>query len=48
MFPVFEDDFRVMTVRWKYRIFYKVDENQKNVIIEYIFWSEENYQNLIH
>jgi len=48
MFPVFENEFRVMTVRKKYRVFYKINENQKTVIIEYIFWSEENYQNLIH
>lgn len=48
MFPVFEDNFRVMTVKRKYRIFYKVDETKKNVIIQHIFWSEEDYQNLIH
>ncbi len=29
MFPVFEDNFRVMTVKRKYRIFYKVDETKK-------------------
>ncbi len=46
-FPIFMDDFRVMTVRKKYRVFYKVNENLKLVTIYYIFWSSENYNKLI-
>ena len=48
MFPVFEKQYRIMTVRKRYRIFYEVNENKKLVTIQYIFASEENYQNLIH
>lgn len=48
MYPVFEWDLRVMTVRNKYKIFYKVDEISKIVTIYYIFGSEENYEELIH
>ena len=48
MFPVFENNYRVMTVNKRYRIFYNIDEISKTVIVQYIFWSEENYQNLIH
>jgi len=46
-FPVFEDDFRVMTVDSKYRIFYKINDNSKVIIVQYIFWSAENYEWLI-
>ena len=48
MYPVFEWDLRVMTVRDKYRIFYKVDELNRTVTILYIFWTAENYESLIH
>ena len=37
MYPVFREDLRVMTVRKKYRVFYKVFENSKEVQIFYIF-----------
>jgi plasmid stabilization system protein ParE len=42
-FPIFEDDFRVMTIDKKYRIFYKVDEKLKIIVIQYIFSSEQDY-----
>ena len=48
MYPVFKEDLRVMTVRKKYRVFYKVFENTKKVQIFYIFWTEEDYESLIH
>jgi len=48
MYPIFIWDLRVMTVRNKYRIFYKVDEISQIVTIYYIFGSEENYDDLIH
>ena len=37
MYPVFKSNLRVMTVRRKYRVFYKVDELSKAVTIQYIF-----------
>lgn len=46
-FPVFENNFRVMTIDKKYRVFYQVDEKLKVVIVQYIFWSSEDYDDLI-
>lgn len=46
-FPVFENKFRVMTIDKNYRVFYKVDEHLKVVTIQYIFWSSEDYEDLI-
>lgn len=48
LYPVFKWDFRVMTVRKNYRIFYKINEAKKEVIIYYIFSSRENYDDLIY
>ncbi len=48
MYPIFKWWIRVMTVRKKYRIFYEVNENKKEVIILYIFWAEQDYDSLIH
>ncbi len=48
MYPEFLDSFRVLTIRKKYRVFYKVDKKIKKVVIYYVFWSEEDYDNLIH
>lgn len=31
MYPVFENDLRVLTVRNKYRVFYKINEIKKEV-----------------
>jgi len=48
MYPVFVWDLRVMTIRNKYRIFYKVDEINKIVKVFYLFSSQEDYESLIH
>lgn len=48
MYPVFENDLRVLTVRNKYRVFYKINEIKKEVEIYYIFWTEQDYSSLIH
>lgn len=48
MFPLYKDNLRVMTIRKKYRIFYKVNEEKKEVKISYIFWTEQDYNTLIH
>ncbi|MCP4523404.1 MAG: type II toxin-antitoxin system RelE/ParE family toxin [Candidatus Gracilibacteria bacterium] len=46
-YPIFEGNYRVMTVYNKYRIFYRVDKNNNEVIIQFIFSTDENYHNLI-
>jgi hypothetical protein len=48
MYPIYKDSIRVMTVRKKYRVFYQVNEISKEVTIQFIFWTEQDYQNLIH
>ena len=48
MYPVFKEDLRVMTVRKKYRVFYKIFEEKREVIIYYIFGVEEDYESLIY
>ena len=48
MYPVFKWDLRVMTIRKKYRVFYEIKEENKEIIIQYIFWVEEDYYSLIH
>jgi len=47
-YPVFKNDLRVLTVRKNYRIFYKVNELKKEVKVYYIFWTEQDYNTLIH
>ena len=47
-YPVFQNDLRVLTVRKNYRIFYKVNEQKKEVKVYYIFWTEQDYNTLIH
>lgn len=42
-YPVFNDKYRVLTIDWKYRVFFIVDEENLNVIISRIFLSYENY-----
>ena len=37
MYPIFKNNLRVMTVRRKYRVFYKVNELKKEVTVQYIF-----------
>jgi len=48
MYPVFRNELRVLTVRKKYRVFYKVNEDNKEVKVLYIFWTEQDYHSLIH
>jgi hypothetical protein len=36
-YPIFKDDLRVLTIRKKYRVFYKINEENKEVKIYYIF-----------
>ena len=47
-YPVFQNDLRVLTVRRNYRVFYKVNELNKEVKVYYIFWTEQDYNTLIH
>lgn len=47
-YPIFKDDLRVLTVRKKYRVFYKINELNKEVKVYYIFWTEQDYNTVIH
>jgi len=47
-YPIFKDDLRVLTVRKKYRVFYKINEENKEVKVYYIFWTEQDYNTVIH
>lgn len=40
------NNFRIITIKWKYKVFYKVEENNKKVIIYRIFSSLQNYDSL--
>jgi len=42
-FPEFNNNYRVLTIDKKYRVFYIVDEENMKVIISRIFASVENY-----
>jgi len=42
-FPEFNNNYRVLTINKKYRVFYIVDEENMKVIISRIFASVENY-----
>jgi len=48
LYPAYNSEYRVMTVRKRYRIFYKVIEDKKLVEIHYVFWAEEDYDSIIH
>jgi len=48
MYPIFKNNLRVLTVRKKYRVFYKINESKKEVTVQYIFWAEQDYNSLIH
>ncbi len=47
-FPIFKNDLRVLTVRKKYRVFYKINELNKEVTVYYIFGTEQDYNSVIH
>jgi len=36
-YPIFKNDFRVLTIRKSYRVFYKIDDSSETVHIYYIF-----------
>ncbi len=42
-FPMFNENYRVFTIDKKYRVFYKIDEEQEKIIVARIFSSYENY-----
>ena len=48
LYPAYNSEYRVMTVRKRYRIFYKVIQDKKLVEIHYVFWAEEDYDSIIH
>jgi len=37
---------RVLNIRWKYKVFYKVNENKQEVQIYRILFSANNYENI--
>jgi plasmid stabilization system protein ParE len=37
MYPVFENNLRVLTIKSKYRVFYEIDEYKKDVTVQYIY-----------
>ena len=47
-YPIFKNDFRVLTIRKSYRVFYKIDDSSETVHIYYIFWTEQDYNSIIH
>lgn len=47
-YPIFKNDLRVLTVRKKYRVFYKINKSEKVVKILYIFWTEQDYNFIVH
>lgn len=42
-YPKFNEKYRVLTINKKYRVFFRVDEENINVIVSRIFSSYENY-----
>ena len=42
-FPEFNKNFRVLTINKKYRVFFRVDDENMNVIVSRIFYSSEDY-----
>jgi len=40
------NNYRIITIKWKYKVFYKVDEVDKIVTIYRIFSSLQNYDSL--
>lgn len=45
-FPIFNNKYRVFTIKKKFRVFYKVDEENLIVTVNQIFSSYENYENI--
>jgi hypothetical protein len=43
-YPCFNSKYRVLTINNNYRVFYKVNETKKVVIVSRIFSSYENYE----
>lgn len=46
-FIKYKNDYRVMTVRWKYKVFYKVDELNNKVIIYRVLSGLQDYESII-
>ena len=46
MHPKYNENYRVLTFKKKYRIFYNI--NKKNVIINYIFSTSQDYWELLY
>ena len=48
IYPMYDEDYRVMTINKKYRIFYTVDNCEKKVTVKYIFSSSQNYRDYLY
>lgn len=46
-FKEYKNNIRVIIVRWKYKVFYSVNEDTKTITIYRIFSSLQNYENMI-
>ena len=47
-FVEYKNNFRIIIIRKKYRVFYKIDENNKKVTVYRILSSLQNYDNLTY
>lgn len=46
-FPEFNSKYRVLTINKKYRVFYKIDEENQTIIVSSIFSSNEDYLDIL-
>ena len=45
-FIEYKYSFRIMTIKWKYKVFYKIDEKNQEVQVYRILFSSSNYDNI--
>ena len=48
IYSMYNQDYRVMTINKKYRVFYTVDNMKKIVTIKYIFSTSQNYKEYLY
>jgi len=48
IYPIYEKDYRVMTINKKYRVFYTVNNLDKIVTVKYVFSSSQNYKEYLY
>jgi len=48
IYSIYNENYRVMTINKKYRVFYTINNLDKTVTIRYVFSSSQNYKDYLY